>query len=52
MTMINSVLGPLDTKNLGFTLMHEHIMFGPTGVFRDYPELFGDNALERVVERS
>ena len=49
MTIINSVLGPLNTKDLGFTLMHEHIMVGPPGVFRDYPELFGDNLMERVV---
>jgi len=49
MTTINSVLGPLDTKNLGFTLMHEHIMISPAGIFRDYPELLGTNLMERVV---
>jgi len=26
MGMINSVLGPLDTKSLGFMLMHEHVI--------------------------
>ncbi|MEJ2110622.1 MAG: hypothetical protein P8Z37_12070 [Acidobacteriota bacterium] len=26
MGIINSVLGPLDIKNLGFTLMREHVM--------------------------
>jgi predicted metal-dependent phosphotriesterase family hydrolase len=26
MSIINSVLGPLDTKDLGFMLMHEHVM--------------------------
>jgi phosphotriesterase-related protein len=26
MTTINGVLGPIDTSDLGFTLMHEHIM--------------------------
>ena len=26
MAKINGVLGPLDTQNLGFTLMHEHIL--------------------------
>ncbi len=49
MTIINSVLGPLDTTNLGFTLMHEHIMFASPGIFRDYPELLGANLMEHVV---
>jgi phosphotriesterase-related protein len=50
MTTINSVLGPLDTVNLGFTLMHEHMMVASAGVFRDYPELLGENPIERVVD--
>ncbi len=50
MATINSVLGPLDTASLGFTLMHEHVMTAPAGVFRDYPELLGDNLMERVVD--
>ena len=50
MTIINSVLGSLDTANLGFTLMHEHIMVAAAGVFRDYPELLGSNPMERVVD--
>ena len=50
MTTINSVLGPLDTSDLGFTLMHEHIMVASAGVFRDYPELLGANLMERVVD--
>jgi phosphotriesterase-related protein len=49
MTNINSVLGPLDTKNLGFTLMHEHIVVASAGFFREYPELLGANLMERVV---
>ena len=50
MAMINSVLGPLDTANLGFTLMHEHIIVASAGVYRDYPELLGANAMERAVD--
>jgi len=50
MTTINSVLGPLDTASLGFTLMHEHIMVASAGVFRDYPELLGADLMERVVD--
>ncbi len=48
MTTINSVLGPLDTASLGFTLMHEHIIVAAAGVFRDYPELLGTNLMEGV----
>ena len=50
MTAINSVLGPIDTANLGFTLMHEHIMCTYPGVFQDYPELLGKDLLQRVVD--
>ncbi|MFC1929662.1 phosphotriesterase [Chloroflexota bacterium] len=50
MTTINSVLGPIDTVNLGFTLMHEHIMLASAGVFQDYPELLGTNLMGRVVD--
>jgi phosphotriesterase-related protein len=50
MTVINSVLGTLDTNELGFTLMHEHLIVAPTGVYRDYPELLGSNLMERVVD--
>jgi phosphotriesterase-related protein len=50
MTVINSVLGPLDTNEIGFTLMHEHLIVAPAGVYRDYPELLGSNLMERVVD--
>jgi phosphotriesterase-related protein len=49
MSIINSVLGPINTKNLGFTLMHEHVM-SQGFVARDYPELFGAHFLERIIE--
>jgi phosphotriesterase-related protein len=51
MATVNSVLGPIDTKDLGFTLMHEHILVGFAGVYQDYPELLGDDPLERAVEK-
>jgi phosphotriesterase-related protein len=48
MTTINSVLGPLNTRDLGFTLMHEHVVSqGP--VARNFPELFGPRFLDRIV---
>ena len=49
MATVNSVLGPIHTKDLGFTLMHEHILVGFAGVYRDYPELLGDDPLGRAV---
>ncbi len=49
MSSINSVLGSLDTKNLGFTLMHEHVM-SQGFVARDYPELLGERFLDRIVD--
>jgi len=48
MSSVNSVLGPLDTKDLGFTLMHEHVM-SQGFVARDYPELFGDRFMDRII---
>jgi len=50
MAIINSVLGPLDTADLGFTLMHEHLMISPARVYEDYPELLGSNLLKRVID--
>ena len=49
MATINSVLGPIDTADLGFTLSHEHLLVDPYGYFSDYPELFGPNARERII---
>ena len=51
MATVNSVLGPIDTKDLGFTLMHEHILVGFAGVYQDYRELLGDNPLDRAVNK-
>ena len=48
MGIINSVLGPLDTKDLGFTLMHEHVMCQGF-VAQNYPELFDDRFMDRII---
>lgn len=50
MAKINSVCGPLDTQDMGFTLMHEHLMVATAGVYIDYPEFLGANPMDRVVE--
>jgi phosphotriesterase-related protein len=47
--IVNSVLGPLDTKNLGFTLMHEHVM-SQGFVARNYPELFEEGFMDRIID--
>ena len=49
MTTINSVLGPLDTADLGFTLMHEHLIVASAGIPQNYPELLGADFMERIV---
>ncbi len=38
MATINSVLGPLDSADLGFTLPHEHILASSAGMQQAYPE--------------
>ena len=48
MSTVNSVLGPLDTKDLGFTLMHEHV-FSQGFVAQNYPELFGEGFMDRII---
>src|ERR671933_1202441 len=50
MATINSVLGPLDTAELGFTLTHEHILTSSAGIRRTFPELYGD--FGRFVEKA
>lgn len=42
MPTVNSVLGPLEVSDLGFTLTHEHLFTASAGIQRTYPELFGD----------
>ena len=51
MATINSVLGPLDTADLGFTLPHEHLIDSSAGIRATYPELeFRDEALDMALE--
>jgi phosphotriesterase-related protein len=46
---INTVLGPIEPGNLGFTLMHEHVMVGASGLYDSHPDLFGPNRIERAI---
>ena len=43
MKILNAVVGRLNTENLGFTLMHEHLLVGTGGVYQNYTE----NNIER-----
>jgi len=38
---INSVLGPLDTKALGFTLSYEHVAVSSAGIRHVYHDFIG-----------
>ncbi|MEE8466636.1 MAG: phosphotriesterase-related protein, partial [Dehalococcoidia bacterium] len=39
MSIVNTVLGPVDTADLGFTLSHEHLATNAAGILRTFPEL-------------
>ncbi|MEQ9451682.1 MAG: hypothetical protein RJQ07_08865 [Pseudomonadales bacterium] len=49
MGTVNSVLGPLSGDDLGFTLMHEHVMVCASGLYDSYPDLLGDEREARAV---
>lgn len=38
MTIVNTVLGPKDSSELGFTLSHEHILLSSAGIQDTFPE--------------
>ena len=46
---INSVTGPIAADQLGFTLMHEHVMVSASGMYKSYPDLLGPNREERAI---
>jgi len=50
MPTVNSVLGPLNTEDLGFTLTHEHLFTASAGIQQTYPELFGD--FQKLTEQT
>jgi phosphotriesterase-related protein len=49
MATVNTVLGSIDTAQLGFTLMHEHVVLQSCGVKENWPEAF---ERERAVKRA
>ena len=49
MTTINSVNGPISSSDLGFTLMHEHVMISVSGLYDHYPDLLGAGREEKAI---
>ncbi len=50
MNQVQTVLGPVDADQLGFTLSHEHVVCGSPGVVRAWPALYGGR--EALLERA
>jgi len=48
MSTVQTVRGPIDSKQLGVTLMHEHIFVLSTEIMLNYPETWGDE--EKRIE--
>lgn len=49
MGKVNTVLGCIDTSELGFTLMHEHLVVSFPNAIREYPDLLVPNVMDHVV---
>ena len=53
MSKIESVLGPIDTSELGFTLSHEHVVVSSAGIPQIYPEFIRrDESILSVTDQS
>jgi len=50
---VQTVLGPMDSSKLGFTLPHEHICVSSPGFWQVWPEFFGGRAnfIRKVVDK-
>src|SRR5258705_3512089 len=46
---LSTARGPIDTADLGVTLMHEHVFIMTTEIAQNYPEAWGDEE-KRVVD--
>jgi phosphotriesterase-related protein len=52
MTQVPSATGPLDSSELGFTYMHEHVIIGTPGLYDSYPQLWkADEFREKAIRR-
>jgi phosphotriesterase-related protein len=48
-SQLNTACGPIDTTDLGVTLMHEHVFIMTTEIAQNYPETWGDEE-QRVAD--
>ncbi len=52
MATIQTATGPIDTDEMGFTLMHEHVVVKWPPMYQQYPELFDRKAhMKNAVKR-
>lgn len=49
MALVNTVRGPIDSAQLGVTLMHEHVFVLSTEIMQNFPEPWGDEE-KRVTD--
>ncbi|HME14472.1 MAG TPA: phosphotriesterase-related protein, partial [Mycobacterium sp.] len=42
MSLVNTAQGPVNTTDIGVTLMHEHVFIMTTEIAMNYPEAWGD----------
>jgi len=50
--MVNTVAGPVDISELGFTLMHEHVLVKSPGVAENFPSVWDREAeMERAAAK-
>ena len=50
MKRVQTVCGEISTDQLGFTLMHEHLVSSQAGIAENYPQLYVENAYDRVMK--
>jgi phosphotriesterase-related protein len=52
MATVNTVTGPVDSSELGFTLMHEHVVVKSAGVVENFPSVWNRaEEIEKAVAR-
>lgn len=49
MKTVNTVTGELSTEKLGSVLMHEHLISSSVGIALNYPQLYKEDYMERVL---
>lgn len=50
MTRVNTVLGAVDSSQLGVTLAHEHVLSSNAGIPQNFPEFLEDDYMEHIVQ--